>query len=128
MTAETAVVLPAVVVVLAAALWAVAAVGAQLQCVDAARAGARAAARGEPAERVRADVLALAPAGASVRVDVTAETVRVEVAARVRPRWGSTLPAVEVGASAVAAPEPGVPGVPEAPGAPEAPGGSEGEP
>ncbi|MGW0449543.1 hypothetical protein ACWDWV_29685, partial [Streptosporangium sandarakinum] len=82
----------------------------------------RAPARGEPAERVRADVLALAPAGASVRVNVTAETVRVEVTARVRPRWGSTLPAVEVGASAVAVPEPGVPGVPEAPG------GSEGEP
>ncbi|MFF0310894.1 TadE family type IV pilus minor pilin [Streptosporangium sp. NPDC004379] len=125
MTAETAVVLPAVVVVLAAALWAVATVGAQLQCVDAARAGARAAARGEPVERVRADVLALAPMGAVVRVDVTAETVRVEVAAHVRPRWGSLLPAVEVGSSAVAAPEPGVPGVSDTPGAS---GGSEGEP
>ncbi|GAB3882575.1 hypothetical protein GCM10027612_13340 [Microbispora bryophytorum subsp. camponoti] len=37
-TAETAVALPALVVVLIASLWAVTVVGAQLRCVDAARA------------------------------------------------------------------------------------------
>lgn len=106
-TAETAVVLPAVVVVLAAALWAVAAVGAHLECVDAARTGARAASRGEPLERVRGDVLAVAPPGASVVVSRTAEVTRVEVSASVRPGWGVSLPAVTVRAAAVSATEPG---------------------
>ena len=44
-TAETAVVLPVLLVVLAGAVAAVTVVGAQLRCVDAAREGARAAAR-----------------------------------------------------------------------------------
>ena len=54
MTAETAVVLPALTVILALVLWAVAAVTAQLACVDAARMAARALARGNrrrPCER-----------------------------------------------------------------------------
>ena len=46
-TAETAVVLPVLLLVLAGAVAAVTVVGAQLRCVDAAREGARAAARGE---------------------------------------------------------------------------------
>ncbi|WP_449061019.1 TadE family type IV pilus minor pilin [Planomonospora algeriensis] len=62
-TAETAAALPALMVILAAGLWAIAVVGAQLECVDAARAGARAASRGETLERVRSGVLAAAPAG-----------------------------------------------------------------
>ncbi|MGW9481337.1 TadE family type IV pilus minor pilin, partial [Streptomyces diastaticus] len=41
MTAETAVVLPTLVVFLLALLWALLAVAAHIQCVDAARAGAR---------------------------------------------------------------------------------------
>ena len=48
-TAETAVVLPVLLLVLAGAVAAVVVVGAQLRCVDAAREGARAAARGEAA-------------------------------------------------------------------------------
>jgi Flp pilus assembly protein TadG len=43
-TAETAVVLPVLLLVLAGAVAAVTVVGAQLRCVDAAREGARAAA------------------------------------------------------------------------------------
>ncbi|GAA3108961.1 TadE family type IV pilus minor pilin [Streptosporangium carneum] len=107
MTAETAVALPALIVVLAAALWAVAVVGAQLECVDAARAGARAASRGEPLERVRGGVLAAAPPGARVTVTRGAEVTRVEVFASVAPGWGSSLPGVTVHATAVSATEPG---------------------
>ncbi|MEV7908091.1 TadE family type IV pilus minor pilin, partial [Streptomyces anulatus] len=107
MTAETAVALPALVVVLAAALWAVAAVGAQLECVDAARAGARAASRGESLERVRGGVLAAAPPGARVTVTRSTETTRVEVSANIAPGWGVSLPSVTVHATAVSATEPG---------------------
>jgi hypothetical protein len=106
-TAETAAVLPALMVVLAAGLWAIAVVGARLECVDAARAGARAASRGETLERVRNGVLAVAPAGARVEVTRDAERVRVEVRTGVRPRWGLSLPEVTVGAIAVSATEPG---------------------
>lgn len=107
-TAETAAALPALMVVLGAGLWAVAAVEARLECVDAARAGARAASRGEPLERVRGGVLSVAPAGAVVAVTRSAETVRVEVSVHVRPRWGASLPSVTVHATAVSIAEPGL--------------------
>jgi hypothetical protein len=107
-TAETAVALPALVVVLIASLWAVTVVGAQLRCVDAARAGARAAARGEAAEEVSAAVLRLAPEGATVSIRVGADTTRVEVIATVRPPFRSPLPPARLRAAAVSATEPGV--------------------
>ncbi|MBO4271341.1 TadE family type IV pilus minor pilin [Microbispora triticiradicis] len=107
-TAETAVALPALVLVLTASLWAVAATDAQLRCVDAARAGARAAGRGEAPEQVRAVVLRLAPADATVSVAAGAGTVRVEVTATVRPLWRPFLPPVRLRASAVSDTEPGV--------------------
>ncbi|MET9110719.1 TadE family type IV pilus minor pilin, partial [Streptomyces zhihengii] len=47
-TAEAAVALPALVAFALALVWALMAAAAQIQCVDAARAGARAAARSEP--------------------------------------------------------------------------------
>ncbi|GAT67976.1 pilus biosynthesis protein TadE [Planomonospora sphaerica] len=106
-TAETAAALPALMVVLAAGLWAIAVVGAQLECVDAARAGARAASRGETIEQVRSGVLSAAPDGARAEVTRDAERVRVEVRAGVRPRWGLSLPEVTVRAIAVSATEPG---------------------
>lgn len=105
-TAETAAVLPALMVVLAAGLWAVAAVEARLECVDAARAGARAVSRGEPLERVRSSVLAAVPAGARVVVTRGADVARVEVSVHVRPQWGTSLPGVTVRATAVSAVEP----------------------
>jgi hypothetical protein len=107
-TAEAAVALPALVLVLAASLWAVAIVGAHLQCVDAARAGARAAARGESADAVRVAVARSAPAGAEIGVFVGDELTRVDVSVLVQPEWGRMLPPIRVRASAVAATEPGV--------------------
>ena len=107
-TAETAAALPALMVVLGAGLWAVAAVEARLECVDAARAGARAASRGESLERVRGGVLSVAPPGAVVTVARSAEVTRVEVSANVKPRWGASLPGVTVHATAVSITEPGL--------------------
>lgn len=107
-TAEAAVALPALLLVLATALWAVTIVGAQLRCVDAARAGARAAARGEATEEVRAVVLRLAPEGAAVSVRPGADTTRVEVIVTVRPPFRSPLPPVRLRAVAVSDTEPGV--------------------
>ena len=89
-TAETAVVLPALTVILTLVLWAVAAVTAQLACVDAARMAARALARGEQEAAVRVAAAQAAPSGASVTVRASAQQVVAEVSASV----GVTLPAV----------------------------------
>ncbi|GAA0968706.1 hypothetical protein GCM10009555_014530 [Acrocarpospora macrocephala] len=107
-TAEIAVALPALVVVLGAALWAVAVVCAQLECVDAARAGARAAARGESVDAVRAVVLRWAPEGAQATVVVHGDLARVEVIAKIRPVAGLLVPPFTVSATASSATEPGV--------------------
>ena len=115
-TAETAVLLPVLVVVLAAAVFVLACVAAQLQCVDAARSAARVAARGEPAAVVTGTAERLAPDGARVAVGpggsvAGTATVAVVVRAQVRPfgRALRGLPAVRVSARAVAAAEPGMP-------------------
>ncbi|MFD7831244.1 TadE family type IV pilus minor pilin [Kitasatospora sp. NPDC059803] len=96
--------LPALVLLAAMLIWGVLAAAAQIRCVDAARVGARAAARGETdaAELARA----AAPPGAQVRVAMAAEVVRVEVDAPCRApgRLGGLL-AVRLGATAVAARE-----------------------
>ena len=84
-TAETAVVLPVLLLVLAGAVAAVTVVGAQLRCVDAAREGARAAARGEDVATVRALVLRAAPEGMTVTVALDGEDVRVGVSGRITP-------------------------------------------
>ncbi|MFD1541760.1 TadE family type IV pilus minor pilin [Nonomuraea guangzhouensis] len=104
-TAETAMVLPALMVVLAAALWAIQAVGVQLECVDAARAAARAAARGEPLDEVRELVQSATRPNARVDISRNPESTKVEVSVEVRPAWGASLPAVQVTASATAATE-----------------------
>ena len=115
-TAETAVLLPVLVVVLAAAVFVLACVAAQLKCVDAARSAARVAARGEPAAVVVGTADRLAPSGARVSVGAGSRlggtaTVEVVVRAQVRPFGGALrgLPAVGVSARAVAAVEPGAP-------------------
>lgn len=95
-------------VALAAALWAIAVVGAQLECVDAARAGARAAARGESIDAVRAAIARSGPPGVWIKVSVGETLTRVEVSVTVRPRWGVVFPGVQVKASAAAATERGV--------------------
>lgn len=106
-TAETAVLLPVLVVVLAACVWVLAAVSAQLQCVDAARAAARAAARGDAPAAVQAVAARLAPGGADVTVQARAGTVEVHVAAEVAPFAGvlAVLPAFGVSGRATAAVE-----------------------
>ncbi|WP_240662257.1 TadE family type IV pilus minor pilin [Streptomyces sp. WAC 06738] len=78
-TAEAAVAVPALVFLALGLVWALMAAAAQIQCVDAARAGARAAARGEPADDVRGAALAAAPRGADVAVAREGDLVRVRV-------------------------------------------------
>jgi hypothetical protein len=105
-TAETAVAFPALVVVLATALWGVSAAAAQVACVDAARAGARAAARGEPQTEVRAAVLRAAPPRANVSLSRDPVTTRVVVQAEARPLLKGLFPPLKLRAQAIAATEP----------------------
>ncbi|MGW7436266.1 TadE family type IV pilus minor pilin, partial [Streptomyces sp. NPDC054849] len=62
-TAEAALVIPALVLFAALLVWALMAAAAQIRCVDAARAGARAASRSEPAEVAVAAARAGPPTG-----------------------------------------------------------------
>ena len=82
MTAETAVLLPVLVALMAVLVWGVLVGAAQIRCVDAAREAARAAARGDPPERVFAAARAAAPPGAEVAVSGQGSDVRVVVSAR----------------------------------------------
>ena len=96
-TAELAVSLPALVLLLVVGLAALGAVRTQIACVDAAREAARAAARGEPAaERI---------AGASVMVTLDGDLVRATVVVHWKP-FGGGLPGLDVTATSVAAMEP----------------------
>ena len=107
-TAETAVVLPVLLLVLAGAVAAVVVVGAQLRCVDAAREAARAAARGEPVAVVGELAGAAAPDGAVTAVGGDGERVTVTVTATVSPLglpWD-----VEVSATATGVREPAADG------------------
>lgn len=107
-TAEMAAALPVLVVLLAVALSVVGAVTAQLRCVDAAREGARAAARGEPADRVSAIARQVAPPAASIAIGPAGpDMVAVTVSSRA-PLAGRLVP-VTVRARAVASVEPGIP-------------------
>ncbi len=103
-TAELAVGLPALVLLLLAGLTAVLVVLAKLECVDAAREAARAAARGDSGVTAGGRV---APHGATVSVGPDGDLVRVTVRTAVRP-LGGHLPGFTVSATAVAQPEPGV--------------------
>ncbi|WP_344463006.1 TadE family type IV pilus minor pilin [Kitasatospora kazusensis] len=107
MTAETAVALPALVLLAAMLIWGVVAAAAQIRCVDAARVGARAAARGEADAVVLAQQAA--PAGAVVRISQDGGTVRVTVEALCQGpgRLGAVL-SVRLSAAAVAEREDGI--------------------
>jgi Flp pilus assembly protein TadG len=106
-TAEAAVVLPVLVLVLAAALAAVSVVTAQMRCTDAAREGARAAARGESDAAVRQIAASSAPDGSAVSVTRDGATATVQVSASVAlfPGLG---PSMRVTDSATAVLEPGL--------------------
>jgi TadE-like protein len=105
-TAETAVAFPALVLILATAMWGVSAAAAQVACVDAARAGARAAARGEPMTEVRAAARRAAPPGASVWIHRDSRVTRVVVRATVSPPVRRLFPPLKLRAQAAAATEP----------------------
>nr|WP_244187731.1 TadE family type IV pilus minor pilin [Streptomyces regalis] len=81
-TAESAVVLPVLVMFAMALVWGLLVVAAQLQCVDAARTGARAAARQDPADAVIEVTREAAPRGATVTVGREGNEVRVVVVAK----------------------------------------------
>lgn len=102
-TAETAVVLPVLLLVLALCVGALVVVGAQLRCLDAAREGVRAAARGETEATVQRLVGAAGPAGARASILVRDPLVSVTVTAMVRPLgpvpWRFTLSASATGLS-----------------------------
>nr|BFD83530.1 hypothetical protein StreXyl84_29310 [Streptomyces sp. Xyl84] len=80
-TAEAAMVLPVLVLVVTALVWGLLVMVAQIQCVDAARVGARAAARQDPETAVVRAARETAPHGAKVTVSRQGERVHVVVTA-----------------------------------------------
>ncbi|MFI0978389.1 TadE family type IV pilus minor pilin [Streptomyces sp. NPDC021093] len=98
MTAEAALTLPVLMLFGMALVWALMAASAQIQCVDAARAGARAAARQEPQAATEATARQAAPDGAKVGFRREGDLVRVLVEAPVPGpgRLGLTLRAEAV--------------------------------
>lgn len=82
-TAELAVALPALVLVLALALAAVDLGVAHVRCVDAARAGARALARGDDGATALSETRGAAPSGSSVESALAGPRVTVVVTAPV---------------------------------------------
>ncbi len=79
--------LPTLVLLLACALWGLGVISIQLRCVEAARAGARAAARGESAEEIRGRVREVAGSTAEVTIVVSGGTATVAVTRSVSPPW-----------------------------------------
>ncbi|NJQ17975.1 hypothetical protein HCN52_24370 [Streptomyces bohaiensis] len=75
-------------------LWGMGVGLARQECADAARGGARALARGEAPEAVRALVLAAAPRGATVEFSRDGDLHRVAVAARSPGPNGLAFPVV----------------------------------
>ncbi|RCV53643.1 TadE family type IV pilus minor pilin [Marinitenerispora sediminis] len=93
-TAEIAVALPGLCLLLGAALGAVGAAAAHVACVDAARVGARAAARGDTVDVVRRLAGDVAPAGAVVEIvdDGVFARVTVRVAVPLVPGAAVAVP------------------------------------
>ena len=83
MTAELALALPTLMLIVAVGIWMQSAVALQARCQDAARAGARAAARGDPDAAIRSAISAALPAGASVGISRAGRQVTVTVRASV---------------------------------------------
>jgi hypothetical protein len=117
-TVELAVAMPSVLVVLGLSLAALTAGADQVRCVDAARAAARLAARGEPSRQAVAAAEELAPSGSEVRVTTGPAEVTVVVTAPpvVGLRWVGM--SVRPSADAVAAREDALVGAPVSRSAP----------
>ena len=90
-TAELAAVLPVVAMLTVVAVGVIGVGIDEIRCVDAARAGARALARGDPSDAVAAAVRSVAPVGASVSLAGDDRTVsaRVRVERTLPGGWGS---------------------------------------
>jgi Flp pilus assembly protein TadG len=99
-TAELAVALPALLLVVVAAVGAVSAVTAQLRCADAAVRAARAAARGAPT----GSALSAAPGAAHLAISRDGDEIRATVTARWQPVGHL---GVDLAATAAAEVEPG---------------------
>jgi hypothetical protein len=99
-TAEFAVVLPAVVFLLALSLGAMGLAWDQIRCVDAAKAGARAASRGDSPRAVIQVAARAAPSAAVVSVGTFGDVVRVSVVSR--PRGSGSLLSTWLRASSTA--------------------------
>jgi Flp pilus assembly protein TadG len=107
-TAEFAVALPSLVLVVAAAIGGVVAVTDELRCVDAAATAARLAARGDSLTAVRATALHQAPDGAVLQLTSTPTTVTATVVVRIGgPGWFGRLPSMTIRQRSVAARETG---------------------
>lgn len=106
-TAEAAMVIPILLLVTVALAWLVTLGIAQVRCLDAAREGARLAARGEPSDAVTAVAERAGPAGARAAVDGAGDTVTVTVEAPIVPDVPllDRLPAVTLSAAATSASE-----------------------
>ena len=104
-TAEVAVALPALVVLVAAGMTMVSVLMAQLRCVDAAREAARAAARGEDAAVVRSLAQRSGPKDSAMQMTAGQQEIEVTVSADADSVVG-LLPAIHVEATAVALREP----------------------
>ncbi len=105
-SAELAMAIPSLLVVLALCLAGLGLAIDQIRCVDAARVAARAASRGEPDVRARDLAEQVAPEGARIVVARQGAEVVVEVVARPR---GLLWQAPQAKGRAVAVLEPGVP-------------------
>jgi hypothetical protein len=105
-TVEVAVALPALVFLMVIGLWGVTVAGDQVACVDAARAGARAAARGEDPASVRAAVAKAAPPGADIEISRGSAMTQVVVTVAIRPPGSVTLPGLVLRERAEALTEP----------------------
>ena len=106
-TAEFAVALPALAVVVAVSFAGIAVMTDQMRCADAAGIAARLAARGESTVVVRQAALRAAPHGSVLRLVTTGSTVVATVTARLEaPGILHRLPAVVTSEHVVAAREP----------------------
>lgn len=82
-TAELALTLPTLAIVLVIGIWLQSAVALRAQCLDAARAGARAAARGDADPSIRSRLAGVLPRGATVAISHSGGQVTVSVATQV---------------------------------------------
>lgn len=107
-TAELAMVIPAMLLVLAMSLTGLALAADQVRCVDAARAAARAASRGDDDAAVKQIAEDLTPSGTKVVVSSGSDSVVVTVTA---PRRISLLPGLPPASATAQSPlEPGAGG------------------